>query len=80
MWRCHIGSDTRTDLSESAWEFLRPYLEPYVQHWVFSHPTFPPDWVPRDAMTMVAPTIDPFSSRTRTSSRRSSRASSRTSG
>jgi trehalose synthase len=60
-WRCHVGIDEQNAHSERAWEFLRPYLEPYVEQYVFSREPFAPDWVPRDRLLVVPPSIDPFS-------------------
>jgi trehalose synthase len=44
-----------------GWDFLRPYLEPFVDHYVFTDPRFPPDWVPMDRYHTIWPSIDPFS-------------------
>jgi trehalose synthase len=60
-WRCHVGIDEQNGYSEAAWEFLRPYLEPHVEQFVFSREPFAPDWVPRDRLVVVPPSIDPFS-------------------
>ncbi|MEL7209845.1 MAG: glycosyl transferase family 1, partial [Actinomycetota bacterium] len=60
-WRCHVGIDEQNAQSEAAWGFLRPYLEPFVEQYVFSREAFAPAWVPRDRMVVVPPSIDPFS-------------------
>jgi len=60
-WRCHVGIDEANEASTRAWDFLRRYLEPHVEHFVFSREAFAPPWVPRDRLTVVAPSIDPFS-------------------
>jgi len=60
VWRCHVGIDEQNDRSRIGWDFLRPYLEQYVDHYVFSDLRFPPDWVPRDRLSIIWPSIDPF--------------------
>lgn len=60
-WRCHVGIDEQNERSALAWEFLRRYLEPHVEQFVFSREAFAPPWVPRDRLLVVAPSIDPFS-------------------
>ena len=60
IWRCHIDSSTP---DPRAWEFLRPYVEQYDRA-VFTLPQF----VPRDLsipVTVIAPAIDPLSSKNR---------------
>ena len=60
IWRCHIDSSTP---DRAAWEFLRPYVEHYDRA-VFTLPQFvPPDLsVP---VTVIAPAIDPLTSKNR---------------
>ena len=60
VWRCHVGIDEQNVNSRIGWEFLRPYLEPFVDHYVFTDRRFPPDWVPEDRYTTIWPSIDPF--------------------
>ena len=60
VWRCHVGIDEQNDHSRTGWEFLRPYLEPFVDHYVFSDRRFPPDWVSPDRLSVIWPSIDPF--------------------
>jgi trehalose synthase len=62
VWRCHIGADSKNDDTERAWTFLRPYLEA-VHHLVFSRKVYVPDWVDGHPVTIVAPAIDPFSTK-----------------
>jgi trehalose synthase len=64
VWRCHIGRDTPNELSRLGWEFLRPYLV-NADHFVFSRLEYAPDWVPRNKLTVIAPSIDPFSAKNR---------------
>jgi hypothetical protein len=42
------------------WDFLCPYLEPFVDHYVFTDPRFSPDWIPAERSTTIWPSIDPF--------------------
>ncbi|MDH3754953.1 MAG: glycosyltransferase [Acidimicrobiia bacterium] len=60
-WRCHVGIDEQNAQSEQGWTFLRPYLEPFVDHYVFTDPGFPPPWIPPERTTAIWPSIDPFS-------------------
>jgi trehalose synthase len=65
VWRCHVGIDHQNDFSEQGWTFLRPYLEPYVSRYVFSVDSFAPDWVPRDRLDIIPPSLDPLSPKNR---------------
>jgi trehalose synthase len=60
-WRCHVGLDQPNEFSVAGWEFLRPHLEPFVDHYVFTDARFPPPWVPREHCSIIWPSIDPFS-------------------
>ena len=60
VWRCHIGIDESNEWTESAWAFLRPYLE-RVDHFVFSRPSYVPQWITRERVAIIPPSIDPFS-------------------
>lgn len=60
VWRCHVGIDQPNDCSRIGWEFLRRYLEPSVDHFVFSDRRFAPDWVEADRLSVIWPSIDPF--------------------
>ena len=62
VWRCHVGLDRPNAHSELAWEFLRPYLED-VDAFVFSREQFAPPWIPRNKLSVIAPSIDPFSAK-----------------
>src|SRR5207249_8147251 len=48
--------------SEEAWEFLRPYLDG-VDAYVFSRAQFAPEWIPRERLSVISPSIDPFSAK-----------------
>ena len=60
VWRCHVGVDEQNECSREGWDFLRPYLDGYVDEYVFSDRRFPPDWVPQDHLSVIWPSIDPF--------------------
>ena len=60
IWRCHIGSDHVNASTEEAWEFLRPHLSS-CDAFVFSRRAYAPTWVPEERLSIIAPSIDPFS-------------------
>jgi len=62
IWRCHIGADHHDEITDNAWEFLRPYLRT-VHGYVFSRRSYPPTWVPDDETWIIPPSIDPFSAK-----------------
>lgn len=61
-WRCHVGRDEANEVTEVAWAFLRPYLES-VEALVFSRRSYPPVWVDPTVLSVIAPSIDPFSAK-----------------
>ena len=61
-WRCHIGSGMVTPETEAAWSFLRPLIEP-ADAFVFSRPSYVPAWLPPPRVRIIAPSIDPFSTK-----------------
>jgi trehalose synthase len=63
VWRCHVGIDEQNDASRIGWEFLRRYLEPFVDHYVFTDRRFAPDWVRSDQLSVIWPSIDPFAAK-----------------
>ena len=65
VWRSHVGIDEQNEHSEEGWEFLRGYLQPFVDHYVFTDARFPPAWVPDDRRSIIWPSIDPFSPKNR---------------
>ena len=60
VWRCHIGVDTTTDVTEATWAFLRPHVS-RADGWVFSRRSYVPSWLDGDSVWIVPPSIDPFS-------------------
>jgi len=61
-WRCHVGSGMVTEETEKAWGFLRSLIEP-ADAFVFSRPSYVPAWLPPDRVRIIAPSIDPFSTK-----------------
>jgi trehalose synthase len=64
VWRCHVGRDDTNEHTDMAWSFLRPYIEA-ADALVFSRERYAPDWVDRDRLLVVPPSIDPFSTKNR---------------
>ncbi|MFN2319414.1 MAG: glycosyltransferase [Dermatophilaceae bacterium] len=62
VWRCHIGRDESNECTDLAWTFLRRYLED-CEAFIFSLPEYAPDWVPRDRLVVIPPSIDPFTAK-----------------
>ena len=62
-WRCHVGIDEQNDNSTAAWDFLRPYLDGHVDHYIFTDARFPPPWIAPEHTTIVWPSIDPFAAK-----------------
>jgi len=60
IWRCHVGSDHVNAWTEEAWGFLRPHLA-HCDAFVFSRRSYAPAWVPEEKLSVIAPSIDPFS-------------------
>jgi trehalose synthase len=60
IWRSHIGSDTVNRWTDEAWGLLRPYLAA-CDAFVFSRRAYVPTWVPPVRVSIIPPSIDPFS-------------------
>ena len=60
VWRCHIGVDWENDATRAAWQFLRPHLGE-AERYVFSRRQYVPSWLPADRVSIISPSIDPFS-------------------
>ncbi|GAC1323797.1 MAG: glycosyltransferase [Mycobacteriales bacterium] len=60
IWRCHVGRDEFNEAMSMAWDFLRPYLG-RADATVFSREKYAPDWLPREHLAVIPPSIDPFS-------------------
>ena len=48
VWRCHIGRDTPTELTDVGWDFFEPYVG-HADATIFSREAYGPRWVDRDA-------------------------------
>lgn len=62
VWRCHVGRDTPNELTDRGWEFLREFMAD-ADAFVFSRKVYPPEWLDRDRLWVIAPSIDPFSAK-----------------
>lgn len=62
IWRCHIGRDSPNALTGLGWGFLRDFLEP-SDGFVFTRREYPPDWMPRDRVRIIPPSLDPFTAK-----------------
>jgi trehalose synthase len=60
VWRCHIGVDWENEATRAGWDFLRPHLSP-VERFVFSRREYAPSWLPDSKVSIIPPSIDPFS-------------------
>jgi trehalose synthase len=60
LWRCHVGTEARNDWTEEAWDFLRPHLAA-CDGFVFTRPEYVPVWLPKDRVSIIPPSIDPYS-------------------
>jgi trehalose synthase len=59
VWRCHVGRDRPNDVTEAAWDFLRPYVG-HAQALVFSRREYAPEWVDQKLLVVIPPSIDPL--------------------
>ena len=59
VWRCHVDS---SEPDEATWQFLRPYIEDYDAA-VFTVNKFVPSDLKVPKIAIMAPAIDPFSSK-----------------
>ena len=62
IWRCHIGRDDANPLTDRGWEFLRPHLEE-AEAFIFSRASYVPDWARGPRVSIIPPSIDPFSAK-----------------
>jgi trehalose synthase len=60
VWRCHIGVDWENDATRAGWDFLRPHLAS-AEGYVFSRREYVPAWLPDGKVSIIPPSIDPFS-------------------
>jgi trehalose synthase len=62
VWRCHIGRDTPTELTDAGWAFLRPYVEA-ADALIFSRSAYVPGWVDDNRVWIIPPSLDPFTAK-----------------
>jgi trehalose synthase len=60
IWRCHVGTDNPGDAARRVWRFLLPYVSE-ADATVFSRETYVWEGLNREATSIIAPSIDPFS-------------------
>jgi trehalose synthase len=60
IWRCHIGADDSNERTREGWDFLRRYVD-NAHAMVFTRAQYAPEWVARDRLHVIPPSIDPFS-------------------
>jgi len=60
VWRCHVGVDFDNLFTDEAWEFLREFLYGNVGEYVFTRPSYAPEWVAPDLLRIIKPSIDPL--------------------
>jgi trehalose synthase len=63
VWRCHIGTDRHNAETDRGWAFLEPYLRGLDT--VFTRRAYIPDWVDHSSAWVIAPSLDPFSTKNR---------------
>ncbi|RYC13391.1 glycosyltransferase [Nocardioides zhouii] len=66
-WRCHVGRDDSNEMTDLAWDFLRPMIEP-AEVLVFSRLAYAPEWTDPARVAVIAPSVDPFSAKNLTPS------------
>lgn len=62
LWRCHIGADRPDQQTARGVAFLRPHLE-HADRFVFTRQAHVHEWIPRDLVSIVPPSIDPFAAK-----------------
>jgi trehalose synthase len=62
VWRCHVGKDQPDDYTDAGWAFLRPFVES-ADAFIFSRREYVPAWLPAEKVLVIAPSIDPFSTK-----------------
>ena len=60
LWRCHVGVDEPNETVRRTWRFLHPYVSE-AHACIFSREQYVWDDLDRDRVTIVPPSIDPFS-------------------
>jgi len=62
VWRCHIGRDAPTELTDVGWRFLEPYVSE-ADATIFSREEYGPRWLDRRRSWIIPPSLDPFSTK-----------------
>lgn len=62
IWRCHVGMDTPNDEARDTWRFLLPYVQ-RADRCIFSRTSFAWQGLDQERLRVVAPSIDPFSTK-----------------
>ena len=62
VWRCHVGRDTSNELTDRAWDVLRPMIQ-HADAFVFSRAAYVPAWCRPEAVHIITPSIDPLSAK-----------------
>ena len=62
VWRCHVGLDITTEVTDRVWAFLRPDVE-RADALIFSRMEYVPDWVDTSVVRVIPPSLDPFSAK-----------------
>lgn len=62
IWRCHVGTERRDEEVARGWDFLLPYLGG-ARRLVFSRLDYVPEAIDRQQLSIIPPTIDPFSAK-----------------
>ena len=63
-WRCHVGLDRPSELSDTAWRFLRDDLVA-AEALIFSRAEYAPAWVDPARFFVITPSVDPLSAKNR---------------
>jgi trehalose synthase len=58
VWTCHVGVDVTNDVMRSAWDFLRPFVEP-AEAYVFTRDAYVWQDLDRGRVHIIPPCIDP---------------------
>src|SRR3954471_22646980 len=64
VWRCHVGRDSTDAVTDRGWAFLRPYVEA-AEATIFTRRAYVPDWAAPEAVWLIPPSLDPFSTKNR---------------
>ena len=64
LWRCHVGADRPTELVDTAWRFLLPYIED-ADGYIFTRRAYVPPALDPERVGLLTPAIDPCSEKNR---------------